>query len=137
MPKFQAGRSGNPSGRPRSAVGLRAVLLERYGDNAEVLVDRLEAFSRSKNLRVAFGATELLMQYHVGRPEQAISLDVQATTTRQLTPQMLALLSTDELRMLRRINARLSPEDDADRLLPPDGSDGAANPGASPETSGL
>lgn len=40
---------------------------------------------------------------------------------RLLTPEMLALCTTEELRLLYAIAQRVSPENDADRLLPPDG----------------
>ena len=52
--RFQPGRSGNPSGRPKSAAGLRQYLEEKYGSDAGVLVERLEGLATSRNPRVAF-----------------------------------------------------------------------------------
>lgn len=123
MPKFRPGQSGNPHGRPKSATGLRELLILEFGPDAGGLVGQLKVLSRSKNQRVALAAVQTLLTYHAGPPQHSISVDLQATTTRRLTPEMLALLSTDELLTLQRIASRLSPEDDADRLLPPDGSE--------------
>lgn len=123
MPKFRPGQSGNPTGRPRSATGLRELLIREFGPDAGGLVQYLKVLMRSKNQRVALGAVQTALSYHAGPPQHSISLDVTATARREVTPQMLALLSTDELLTLQRITARFSPEDDAARLLPPDGSE--------------
>jgi hypothetical protein len=120
MPKFRPGQSGNPLGRPKSASGLRELLIREFGPDAGGLVDQLKALSHSKNQRVALAAVQTLLGYHAGPPQHSISVDVQATTTRRLTPEMLALMTTEELRTVYAIAQRFGLEDDGDRLLPPD-----------------
>jgi hypothetical protein len=68
MPKFRPGQSGNLSGRPNSAAGLRERLVSEYGADAGVLAARLENFSKGRNLKAALAATQSLLAYHAGRP---------------------------------------------------------------------
>ena len=74
MAKFKPGQSGNPNGRPKTAKSLRALLIKKYGEDAGVLVDRLEALSVNRNPKIAQQATEILLNYHAGRPIQAVNL---------------------------------------------------------------
>jgi hypothetical protein len=69
---WKKGQSGNPSGRPKTAVGLRAALEKRYGLNAQKLIVKLDALSNHENPRIAFEATKLLLAYHVGPPVQVV-----------------------------------------------------------------
>jgi hypothetical protein len=68
---------------------------------------------------VALGATQILLSYHAGPPPQHIAVDVVASMAQRLMPEMLALCTTEELLTLQRINARLSPEENATLLTPP------------------
>ena len=68
---WRPGQSGNPSGRPRQARGLREALRARYGVDGRKLIARLDELSQSKNERVALHAVELTLAYLVGRPSQS------------------------------------------------------------------
>jgi hypothetical protein len=98
--------------------------------------EQLKTLSRSRNRRVALGATQTLLSYHAGPPQQHIAVDVTASASRQLTPQMLALLTTEELRVLYAIARRFSPEEDARLLTSPDGRDDAMDTPEPPGTPG-
>jgi len=50
MPGLRPGQSGHPSGRPRSAAGLREVLVAKFGTDAAVLVQRLEVIATGRSL---------------------------------------------------------------------------------------
>lgn len=106
MPKFKPGQSGNPSGRPKSAAGLRELLLNHYGANAEVLVQRLEKLSTGRNSRLALDATRLLLSYACGKPEQAVEVSGRFENGRfeQVSADVLARLSNEELAVLQRIS---------------------------------
>lgn len=124
MPQFRPGQSGNPSGRPRSAQGLKALLEARYGHDGEQLVGRLETLTHSKNPRVALEAVRLLMAYLCGPPERTLHLDVTRLAT-ELMPVQLAMLDEAELAVLSRLSARLNLAQCATGLLEPDGRDDA------------
>ena len=116
MPRFSPGQSGNPSGRPKSAAGLRALLAQKYGADARALVDRLEAMSAGRNPRYALQATQLLLAYACGKPEQAVALSGQIEHGRWLaTPQeVLSRLSGDDLDVLMKVNRLAAPADGDD-----------------------
>ena len=127
MPKFRPGQSGNPSGRPRSAAGLRESLIDKYGADAGVLVERPEKLSTSPNQKVTLAATQLLLAYHAGRPENALIVDV-TTQPAPLTAVELAFLTTEELETLAAILQRVRPAAErANRLLAPDGREAATD----------
>lgn len=65
---FTKGKSGNPSGRPKAAKGLRDYLKKQYGEDGRKLAEKLKALSESRNPRVAMAATELLLAYLAGKP---------------------------------------------------------------------
>jgi Family of unknown function (DUF5681) len=72
---WKPGESGNPSGRPKAAHGLRAALQARFGDDGEVLIDRLDRLAKLQGTRdrhVALAANELLLNYLAGKPTQRI-----------------------------------------------------------------
>ena len=69
---FKKGESGNPGGRPKAAAGLRKELDRRYGDNAKMLLDELDALRASANERVRLDALKLALAYHCGQPTQRI-----------------------------------------------------------------
>jgi hypothetical protein len=69
--KFKKGQSGNPSGRPKSLKNLRALLIDKFGPDARVLIERLLTLSQSTNPNVALQATEVLLAYHSGKPTQS------------------------------------------------------------------
>lgn len=106
MPRFQPGQSGNPSGRPKSAAGLRELLLDQYGDNAEVLVQRLEKVSTGRNPRLALEATRLLLSYHAGTPQQSFELTgrFEHQAFEVLRPDALSRLSAAQLDALAELN---------------------------------
>ena len=68
--QWNKGESGNPGGRPKTAVGLRAELERRYGDNAKVLLDELDRLRKSKNEKIRLDAVKLALAYHCGQPTQ-------------------------------------------------------------------
>jgi hypothetical protein len=113
MPRFRPGQSGNPTGRPRSAAGLRELLTTQYGSDAAVLVQRLEKLSTGRNPRLALEATRLLMSYCCGKPEQ--NLDVSGTFQHaQLVPvatDRLARMTNEELAVLRKFSDDEEPTD--------------------------
>jgi hypothetical protein len=119
---------------------LRDLLEARYGPDGEGLVRELHGLTRSRNHRVRLEATRLLAAYFFGPPQQHVAVDVTASTTRPMTPEMLALCTTEELRVLYAIAQRFGPEDEStNRLLPPDGREDAEaasppprNPGCGP-----
>jgi len=110
VPRFRPGQSGNPSGRPKSAAGLRELLLAEYGDDAGVLVQRLERISTGRNARLALEATELLMAYHAGKPINAVALDifgsVQHAHFQPVAATRLAQMTEEELHVLEKLNRR-------------------------------
>lgn len=129
MPRFLPGQSGNPSGRPKAARGLRDLLQAKYGADGEGLVGELDGLTRSRNQRVRLEALRLLAAYFFGPPQQRVEVEVGQSTTRQLTPEMLARLTNDELHFLMRLWERWEPPERApNRLLPPDGSNRTADP---------
>jgi len=111
--RFQPGRSGNPSGRPKSAAGLRQYLEDKYGSDAGVLVERLEGLATSRNPRVAFEANRLLLSYIAGKPEQHLALSGQFEHAQlvPLTEDALARLNQEELAVLLRLSANDSAID--------------------------
>jgi hypothetical protein len=120
MPKFRPGQSGNPSGRPKSSAGLRELLIEKYGPDAGVLVGRLEKLSIGRNLRLALQATELLLNYHAGKPDNAFNVAV-TTQPAPWTEVQMTLLTNEELDSLAAISRRLHPDTEgANRLRRPD-----------------
>jgi len=119
MARFLPGQSGNPSGRPKSARGLRELLIAQYGPDAGVLVQRLEALSTNRNPKVAFAATQLLLAYHAGKPEHAVNVAVTPETD-AWTPVQMAMLTNDELEMMLAIHQRLGLQvEEHAALLPP------------------
>jgi hypothetical protein len=113
---------------------LRELLLRDYGQDAHVLVGRLEALSKDRNKRVALAPTQTLLSYHAGPPQHTISVDVTTAAPRMLTADRLPFLTAEELRTLQAINGRLWPEQDPERLLPPDGRDDATETRGPPGT---
>lgn len=75
---FTPGVSPNPGGRPKSAKTLRARLVKEFGEDAGGLVDRLKEMAFSRDRRLAFQATELLLAYHAGKPTQHMDIDANA-----------------------------------------------------------
>ena len=115
MARFEKGKSGNPSGRPRSAVGLRELLEDRYGSNAAVLVGRLEKLSVGRTPRLALEATKLLLSYHCGMPGQALAVSgvLQHGRYEIIRPDLLSRLTDTQLEVLRQLNsAELSDDPD-------------------------
>lgn len=70
---FKKGQSGNPGGRPR---GIREELYRRYGTDGKKLIEILDKLSQSRNPKIQLQATELLLAYMVGKPTQAVNMDV-------------------------------------------------------------
>ena len=106
MALFKPGRSGNPSGRPKSAAGLRAELVGRYGDSAEILLDRLDKLSKSKTERTALEAVKILLSYHAGNPAQSFALSgqIEHTAYQEIRPDMLSRLTDAQLDALAALN---------------------------------
>jgi hypothetical protein len=91
---FQSGTqwNGNAGGRPKSKE-LGAYLRKKYGHDAHVLIERLEAFShppKGKRIgkKLQFDATELLLAYHGGRPTQRMDVDIEQ-------PEVLRIVLSD------------------------------------------
>lgn len=72
MARFEKGKSGNPSGRPKAAAGLRDQLEKRYGNDAKLLLDDLDKLRKSKNEKIRLDALKLLLAYHAGQPTQRL-----------------------------------------------------------------
>jgi hypothetical protein len=76
---------------------MRALLEAKYGADAGVLIDRLEAISKlagKRGAKLALDATELLLAYHSGKPTQ--SHEVGGPGGGPFKP--IALMSEEELR---------------------------------------
>lgn len=69
---FKKGASGNPGGRPKAAAGLREELDKRYGNNAKVLLDQLDALRKSQNEKIQLDAVRVALAYHCGQPTQRL-----------------------------------------------------------------
>lgn len=69
---FKKGVSGNPSGRPKTAVGLRKELDKRYGQSGKKLLNELDALLQSPNEKIRLDALKLAMGYHFGQPTQRL-----------------------------------------------------------------
>lgn len=69
---FTKGKSGNPSGRPKSVAGLRKELDKRYGTSAKKLLDEVDTLRQSPNEKIRLDALKLLLAYHCGQPTQRI-----------------------------------------------------------------
>lgn len=69
---WKRGESGNPSGRPKAAAGLRDELEKRYGADGKVLLDELDALRASPNEKIRLDALKLLLAYHAGQPTQRL-----------------------------------------------------------------
>jgi hypothetical protein len=115
---FKPGVSGNPGGRPKSAAGLRELLEDKYGDDASVLVGRLEKISTGRTPRLALEATKLLLSYHCGTPAQAIDVSgvLQHGRFEAITADAMSRLTTAQLDALAQLNGTESPgaADDVD-----------------------
>ena len=111
MALWQKGKSGNPSGRPKSAAGLRQELLDRYGDSAELLLDRLDKLSKSKTERTALEACKILLSYHAGLPAQAFEVSGQIEHGRfeAMAPDALSRLTDAQLDALAALNGLTVP----------------------------
>lgn len=73
---FEPGVSGNRSGRPKAAKGLRQRLQKTFGTDAGVLVAELEKLVKSRNEKTRLAAVELCLAYAFGKPRQAFELEV-------------------------------------------------------------
>lgn len=80
MPKFRPGESGNPSGRPKSAIGIKAEIERRWGGNGAKLVAELSELAKDSNSRVRLQALELLLAYWAGKPTQSSTIDLFGST---------------------------------------------------------
>lgn len=74
MAKFKPGQSGNPNGRPKTAKNLRALLIKKYGEDAHLLIERMEELANGRDRKISLQATELLLAYHAGKPVQAVNI---------------------------------------------------------------
>lgn len=72
MAKFRKGESGNPGGRPKATLGLRAALDEKYGEDSHQLVAMLGGFLKSKTEKIRLDAWRLAMAYRFGQPTQRL-----------------------------------------------------------------
>jgi hypothetical protein len=102
---FQPGQSGNPGGR-KQAKSLGVFMRAKYGKDAHVLIERLEAFSCPPNgkrvpKKIQADATELLLAYHAGRPTQRMDLDIEQ-------PETLRIVIDDGLAAARDAEPGLS-----------------------------
>ena len=73
---FKKGQSGNPKGRRKELPGMKAELERRYGSNGAKLIETLDELRGSRDQKIRLQATELLLAYLVGKPTQAVNMDV-------------------------------------------------------------
>jgi hypothetical protein len=72
---FPKGKSPNPGGRPKSAEAN--ALIRRYFDTqGEKVIDRLYTMAQSKDARLALGAIREILDRNLGRPAQAVQVDL-------------------------------------------------------------
>ncbi len=73
MAKFQPGKSGNPSGRPKDVGHIRALAQQHAASALETLVAIYSDVNEKGSTRVA--AADSILNRAYGRPEQAVSLE--------------------------------------------------------------
>ena len=73
---FKPGQSGNPKGRRKELPGMKAELERRFGTDGRKLIETLDDLRSNRDARIRLSATELLLAYLVGKPTQAVNMDV-------------------------------------------------------------
>lgn len=81
MAKFQKGQSGNPGGRPKESVEVKALILEAT-KNGKLFVEKLLDFVQfAPEPKDKLAALKIMMEYSLGKPKQTVELagDTQVT----------------------------------------------------------
>ena len=126
MATWKPGQSGNPSGRPKSALGIARAIRKQTGDGAELVAFYLEVFrDEDEPVILRMKAAEWLADRGWGKAMQSIDVAVQAMPID--ASAVMARLSTEALRELAE-----AAEQDAGIIDIPDQADHPGTPPALP-----
>ena len=78
---FNKGKSGNPGGRPKANIEVKAAIQER----GQEMVDRLFELMASEDERIALGATGELFDRGYGKAPQSMNVKSRITDDRDET----------------------------------------------------
>lgn len=89
MARFEKGKSGNPSGRPKQTAE-ELDLINACKSKVPKALDKLEALMDSDNEGVALKASLAIIERAYGKPRQEIDM-----TTNQPTPEKITITFID------------------------------------------